>query len=830
MHRLIADSMTAQAEALLKMFAPKSARPSSGTAAAAAAPHGAETAAAGAPRAGRGKRPPKTEPAAAPSPEKRPTGPSPDNKRTSTSAARPAASDDFKTTPDSPLGLKTIGPQSVELFALLSSPEYTPTEGLNALSKLTTPPSWRANGKGTLGDEYMEVVNPGYLLGKHTLDVANQLEKYFSTTPPQAGLSLPAYRLLALLHDAGKAAARRIGHTGDQQYFFTKTLIEHLRPHLPLPDATLDRMLVILGSDPIGPYLRTDHKQAGLETTLELIAEGARQTGMTPSGYLDALLPYYQSDASAYTSDAGSTAMFDSVFKRHGGGGLTTDTSKRNLEFNGKRLVFGFGVEPRWQALERATQDMSRTWTHAPAESTARGGGPKAAPLFADGTGQRPRSMSDLKLVKGKGTSQLRQDATGQLWMANPDSTRYPGHAAELALADSLYRSLGMGTYSEVFPGATGTLYRVAPKIKDAVSYSSAARANRSVVADAQSRFAGHALLGHKEIYEGDGKVMMAGGKLTVVDPSGALRRAPDGRNRKFTPVPLELWTMREGSNVFSNVRWQHVVGQMEALTDQARWERLERAAGKDPALQRTLNARLDNMSYLVEATKALRKNGIRDWQIERELRAVMENVAKGGRRPPLPDLAASVKFEPARLPRDAAMRLSLASPWAGARLEVGNPQMRILDALSSCPSGSTYRVETDAVGAEGLPLMTVLHGSSLDQLERAGREAIARKVLLGKDPFIQGLFPGVLPTRIVQLTPGVLFHSELPGVPYGQVDKAAQGNALQQSQIINAAAEYAPGMGDTVLFDADSATAHSGFDKTTGKLLGWHGFLVKES
>ena len=643
------------------------------------------------------------------------------------------------------------------------------------------------------------------------------MERYFPDEPDE-GISRAANRLMILVHDAGKSAARRLRNNRDYQYTYTEQLLDSLASRLPLDEVTLKRMKVLLRSDPLGPYLRMDSKQVDLDTTLAILEDSAREAGMTPKGYFKALTRYYQSDASAYTREVNGRYVqkdtFDKVFKLAGRkdspGALAYDATERRITSP--------DVEKRWVALRDAVSRLDgneRSGAQAAVPFTEVSGAPRAL-AAPEGF---PATLDELRVVKGlSGGAQLRQDAAGDLWVSRPD-TASTGAVAEEVLADELYSVLGLGISSAVYRGSGGDskLFRAIddPRFREVSR-------DPSVLKAAQRAFASHALLGHKDVYTGANAVRVAPGRpdvsLSVVDSSGALRRTSKGAPRELSAVPLELWTERQ-SLPFDGLRWSQVVRQLKSLLDQK--DALLRVASKDPELRRIIEGRLDNMAWLVDASGALKSAKVPPLQVERTLQNVMEAVKGGAARPSIKELVANVDREPVKLPEDAASILASTGLTPGVRYKVGDAAVTVRQQIGFVPSAPSYRVEQDVAGLESLPIMTLLGPDPLAQ-----EKALAKYSVLRRDQALNELLPGAIP-RLVGPAPGVLLHAELPGVPFGELAPALRERAMET---LDELATYADSLFEQRGFGlkAGRSEAYARFNPESGEVSGWNGFLTE--
>ncbi len=718
---------------------------------------------------------------------------------------------------DRPLALKATTPEQQELLNLLAAEQYDVNATYEAIAKLPVPAEWGRPGFGrserTLADEFKEMVPPGQTLGSHTKNAAIQLERYFPDESEQ-GLTRAAYRLMVLMHDAGKAAARRLRNNREYQYTYTEQLLDALAPRLPVDERSLARMKILLRSDPLGPYLRMDSKQVDLPTTLEILQNSAREAGMSPEGYFKALTRYYQSDASSYTKEVNAAVRkdtFDRVFQF-----ADPETSpNRALVFDeaDKRITFSPEVERRWVALRDAISGLDGARS-----SGARGVVPYSESAAAAPVGTLPEgfpaTLGDLRVVKGlQGGAQLRQDAAGDLWVTKPDGDS-AGAVAEEVLADELYTVLGLGMPSALYRDAGGDT-KVFRLIEDAKRFREAR--DPRVAKAAQRAFASHALLGHEGVYSGSNAVRVAFERgepsLSVVDAAGALRRGPNGEPRRLSAVPTELWTERDAFP-YTGLRWSQVLRQVQEVLRKK--DALLAVADRDPELRQLLEGRLDNMAYLVQATAALRGAGIRPLQIESELKGVMEAVKGGAARPTLPELVGSVRARPIELPQNAGAILNGSQLQSGQRYLLGDASVTVRKQLGYLPSARMFQVENDVAGLEQLPIMVLVDPVALQR-------SATKYALLRQDPLLAEVFPGAIP-RILQGSPGVLFHSELPGVALEELNPALRERALAG---LTELSDYADNQLAERGLRVGRSPSYARFNEETGEVTGWNGFLA---
>lgn len=221
--------------------------------------------------------------------------------------------------------------------------QHSPAEIVDKVGQLQTPFG------DTLAGEFTQSagVTEGYKLGQHHRMVLGQYQKYFGdvegATP---GMDKQLFELTLALHDSGKAAATRAGDTS-QQHQYTDKLIDAAMSNnqLPVSAAAVTRMKAVVNGDPLGAMFKgaSTPDQAAAE-----VAAMAAPTGIPPKDFLRLLTTFYQSDAAAYTIDAGGKPSLEKVFQ--------TGDNGVDLKFDptSGRLKFSPDNETHFKELEKA--------------------------------------------------------------------------------------------------------------------------------------------------------------------------------------------------------------------------------------------------------------------------------------------------------------------------------------------------------------------------------------------------------------------------------------------------------------------------------------------
>ncbi|MDX6768870.1 MAG: hypothetical protein SF051_05010 [Elusimicrobiota bacterium] len=157
-------------------------------------------------------------------------------------------------------------------------------------------------------------VREGYTLEEHTLMVMRQHQRYLKTDDSAVLLTLA-------LHDVGDTEISTEGMPASEekaarealQHERTVAVIKDYMGALGYPTGSIARSVATVSVD-LGAYLNPA-RGATLEQTVAAVRAGARASGLsTREFFLSHALPYYMSDAAAYTRDAGGFASLDSLF------------------------------------------------------------------------------------------------------------------------------------------------------------------------------------------------------------------------------------------------------------------------------------------------------------------------------------------------------------------------------------------------------------------------------------------------------------------------------------------------------------------------------------
>ena len=156
---------------------------------------------------------------------------------------------------------------------------------------------------------------------QHTLMVLRQFDRYFAGKNFPDGITDDFFRMLFVLHDVGKPIAIQKGDI-KLQHQETVKLIEPILKKLDYSDFEINLSKIIIGSDPIGPYLRFGE----IEEAVFKIRKMFKKSGLSSKNFFSVLLIYYMCDASSYTRDAGGLPSLDKLF--------VFDHENKKLEFS----------------------------------------------------------------------------------------------------------------------------------------------------------------------------------------------------------------------------------------------------------------------------------------------------------------------------------------------------------------------------------------------------------------------------------------------------------------------------------------------------------------
>jgi hypothetical protein len=152
-----------------------------------------------------------------------------------------------------------------------------------------------------------------YTVGRHTQMVLGQAEKYV-TDDDLNGLQRDLFRLMLAVHDIGKPDALLAGDV-HRQYEFTTKKAEPFLKDIQVTEEDSRMLLTLLSGDPIG---RCIQKELSIEQATDEIEKLAKQAQIGTEAFFQIQTAYYQSDASAYTEDAGGLRSLDGLFQKQG--------------------------------------------------------------------------------------------------------------------------------------------------------------------------------------------------------------------------------------------------------------------------------------------------------------------------------------------------------------------------------------------------------------------------------------------------------------------------------------------------------------------------------
>lgn len=139
----------------------------------------------------------------------------------------------------------------------------------------------------------------GLSLEEHTLAVMNNYLEYFAGTQKLFSTE-KEYLLCLALHDIGKPLALELGNR-HLQHGKTLDILTRLHSILPISADTLDRMQVLINSDPIGKYLNSS-VEFSIDEAITEIRTMHGKLAVPEHDFLQTLICYYQCDAAGYGS------------------------------------------------------------------------------------------------------------------------------------------------------------------------------------------------------------------------------------------------------------------------------------------------------------------------------------------------------------------------------------------------------------------------------------------------------------------------------------------------------------------------------------------------
>lgn len=147
-----------------------------------------------------------------------------------------------------------------------------------------------------------------YTIERHTINVLNQFERYFSSHFDE--MNIEDFRLLLLLHDIGKSVAYKKGNK-ENQYIETISIISENKKRLNISDYTFSLFKTILENDSLGMYMQG---KMSLEAIYDDVVQKAKKINIEIDELFYLLSVYYQCDVASYTEDAGGIKYLEYLF------------------------------------------------------------------------------------------------------------------------------------------------------------------------------------------------------------------------------------------------------------------------------------------------------------------------------------------------------------------------------------------------------------------------------------------------------------------------------------------------------------------------------------
>jgi hypothetical protein len=160
-----------------------------------------------------------------------------------------------------------------------------------------------------------------YTIEEHTLMVLRQFDRYFAGGVFPDGITDEFFRTMFVLHDLGKPMAVKQGNI-KLQHDETVKVVDPILKKLGFSKFEINLIEIIVGNDPIGPYLRYDK----IDDAIFKIKKMIKESGLSPKDFFAVLLIYYMCDSGSYTSDAGGKPSLEYVFD--------FDHENKKLEFS----------------------------------------------------------------------------------------------------------------------------------------------------------------------------------------------------------------------------------------------------------------------------------------------------------------------------------------------------------------------------------------------------------------------------------------------------------------------------------------------------------------
>ncbi len=199
----------------------------------------------------------------------------------------------------------------------ISNENYNPSETINLLKK---------NG---YSDTFSYKIRH-YILEFHTVLVCNVFEKHFIAKYSNK-ISLELFRTLLILHDIGKTRAFIEGNK-DNQYEYTRQIINDLWKNLPYSDKELIVVLALLEEDYLGEYFQNKLNTIQVKDKLYSLSETC---GIDVNSFFTIYMIYYQCDVASYTTDSGGVKFLEHLFE-YDNGSKVFDESEGLIKMSSK--------------------------------------------------------------------------------------------------------------------------------------------------------------------------------------------------------------------------------------------------------------------------------------------------------------------------------------------------------------------------------------------------------------------------------------------------------------------------------------------------------------
>lgn len=149
-------------------------------------------------------------------------------------------------------------------------------------------------------------------LRQHTYMVMRQFKKYFEGKYPSNLVSEDEFLAMLALHDIGKPLSTRETYTTENQHAYTKPIVRDILTLAGLDASKVNLLVAIACQNHIGNYIQSGSWDT--KGLVQVVREMSIGLGVPPKDLFDLMYIYYMSDASAYTTDAGSLYSLDNSF------------------------------------------------------------------------------------------------------------------------------------------------------------------------------------------------------------------------------------------------------------------------------------------------------------------------------------------------------------------------------------------------------------------------------------------------------------------------------------------------------------------------------------